>query len=116
MESVEPNGAVKRIELEDGRWADVRRLLVADISVAKIAAHERGWDDADLDAIGLLPRVIVACSEGDVTQEFVGTLTEADFGKVWLGVKGVDLPNPSSPSSGGSTRRRGATSKDRTNG
>jgi hypothetical protein len=105
----------KRVELEQDRWADVRRLTVADISKAKIAAHERGWDDADLDAIGLLPSVIVACSDGDVTQEFIDSLTETDFGKVWITVKGGDIPNQSSPSSDGTSRRRGST-KGRTNG
>lgn len=113
---VEPNGTTKRVDLEQDRWADVRRLTVADISAAKMRSHERGWDDADLDAIALLPSVIVACSEGAVTQDFVDSLTETDFGKVWITVKGGDLPNPSSPSSDGSTRRRGAASKDRTNG
>jgi len=113
---VADSSPTKRVELEQDRWADVRRLTVADISKAKIAAHERGWDDADLDAIGLLPSVITACSDGDVSQEFVDSLTETDFGKVWITVKGGDLPNQSSPSSDGSTRRRGANLKGRTNG
>jgi len=78
---------------------------VADISAAKIAAHERGWEDADLDAIGLLPSVISACSDGDVTQEFVNSLTETDFSKVWIAVKGADLPNPLAPSSDGGTQK-----------
>lgn len=114
-ESVEPNSTAKRVDLEYDRWADVRRLTVADIYKAKLDGHTRGWDDPDLDAIGLLPRVIVACSEGDVTQEFIDSLTEMDFAKVWITVKGGDIPNPSSPSSDGTSRRRGTT-KDRTNG
>lgn len=95
---------------------EVRRVTVADISAAKVRSHERGWDDADLDAIGLLPSLITACSDGDVTQEFVDSLTETDYGNVWLRAKGVDLPNPSAPSSAGGTRRGSAKTKDLTSG
>ena len=110
------HGPARRVELEDERWADVRRLTVSDISAAKIRAHDRGWDDADLDAIALLPSVITACSDGAVTQEFVDSLTEKDYGTVWMAVKGADLPNPSAPSSAGGSRRGTAKKKDLTSG
>lgn len=105
----------KRVELDDGRWADVRRITVGDIAAARTNKHDRGWDDDELDAIFLLPRVVVACSEGDVTETFINGLSEKEYALVWVTAKGADVPNPSSPSSNGSTRR-GAARKGRSSG
>jgi hypothetical protein len=94
-----------KVELEHGRWVKVRRVSVGDIRQAKIESHERGFEDADLDAIGLLPNLIVETSEGPVTQAFVDSLTETDYGNVWLKAKGAQIPNASEPSSTGTSRK-----------
>lgn len=105
-----------RVELENERWVEVRRLNVGDIRAAKLDSHERGFEDADLDAIALLPRVIINTSDGATTQEFVDSLTESDYGAVWMRVKGIDSPNALEPSST-STRRAKASGKNNpTNG
>ena len=105
-----------RVELENGRWCDVRRLSVGDIRSAKMLQHERGFEDADLDAIGLLPRLITNTSEGPVTPEFVDSLTEADYGNVWMRAKGIDSPNALAPSSTGTSLTKARERKSQTNG
>jgi hypothetical protein len=104
-----------QVELEHGRWVKVRRVSVGDIRAAKMAAHERGFEDRDLDAIGLLPDLIMETSDGPVTQAFVDSLTETDYGNVWLKAKGATLPNASEPSSTG-TSRKARVKANRTNG
>lgn len=106
----------RRVELENERWVEVRRLNVGDITAAKLLAHDRGWEEADLDAIALLPRLITSCSDGEVNQEFINSLTEMDFGKVWVTAKGADLPNLSAPSSAGGSRRGKGKTSGLTNG
>lgn len=105
-----------KVELDNDRWVEVRRLSVGDIRTAKMAAHERGFEDADLDAIGLLPYVITATSDGPVTQEFVDSLTETDYGNVWLKAKGADSPNALEPSSTGTQAKKARVKINRTNG
>lgn len=103
------------ITLEDGeRWVEVRRLSIGDIRTAKLAAHDRGWDDADLDAIGLFPDVIINTSAGPVTPEFVDSISETDFGKIWLKVKGIEIPNSSAASSTGTSRSRTKANQTKT--
>lgn len=104
------------VVLEDGRWCVVRRVNVGDIRFAKVTAHERGFADPDLDAIELLSRVIVETSDGAVTQAFVDTISEDDYGKVWMKAKGVELPNASAPSSTGTQAKAKTGAKRRTNG
>lgn len=104
------------VPLEDGRWCVVRRVNVGDIRFAKVSAHERGFQDPDLDAIDLLTRVIVETSEGTVTQEFVDTISEDDYGKVWMKAKGVEVPNALAPSSTGTPAKAKTGAKRRTNG
>lgn len=94
-----------RVELEHGRWVEVRRVSVGDIRKAKLDAHDRGFEDADLDAIALLPDLIKDTSEGPVTQAFVDSLTETDYGNVWLKAKGATLPNELEPSSTGTSKK-----------
>lgn len=104
-----------RVELENDRWVEVRRLSVGDIRQAKLNAHERGFEDADLDAIGLLPEVIMETSDGPTTQAFVDSLTETDYGKVWLRAKGAgdEVPKASDASSTG-TRKKTKVSRTKT--
>src|SRR3990167_10137612 len=87
-----------RVELEDGGWADVRRITPGDIRAARLNAHERGWEDPELDSLFLLPRVIKAWSHGDVTEALIDEkLTEMDYLRIWAAAKGVSDPNPSRP-------------------
>lgn len=105
-----------RVDLENERWVEVRRLSVGDIRAAKLASHDRGFEDADLDAIGLLPSVILNTSDGATTQEFVDSLTEKDYGDVWIRVKGIDSPNALEPSSISTRRTKASGKSNRTNG
>lgn len=98
--------SVKRVELDGGGWAMVRRITPGDIRAARVNAHERGWEDSELDSLFMLPRLIVEWSLGDVTQETVDEkINEMDYLRIWATAKGAAVPNPSSPSSGGSGRR-----------
>lgn len=105
MEASEKPGT-RRVELEAGGWALVRRINVGDIKAVRLQAHERGWEDSELDSLFLMPRVIVDWSLGDVTEAALDSdISELDYVRIWATAKGVDVPNQSSPSSAGSVRR-----------
>jgi len=103
----------RRVEISGERWVEVRRLTADDVRATRMEAHERGWDDAELDALFLIPLVIVESSfmRGE---EVLKQLDEVDYVKVWAAAKGVGDPNPSSRSSAGTPQTNGK--KRRSNG
>lgn len=108
---------VKRIDLEDGRWVDVRRVNASIIQSIRIAAHERGFEDDMLDTLAGIPLVLAAREGGSVDQQFIDELTEMDLARVWAVAKGVDIPNLSAPSSDGTQQKKARSKRNgRSNG
>lgn len=109
MDSNGGHPGMRRVELDDGQWVDVRRVTGAVLYDLRIKRHERGFEDEVLDALDALPKVIVGWSLGpEVTSERALELSEMDITRIWAAAKGVSLPNPSSPSSAGTERAKGS--------
>lgn len=108
----------KRVELEGGQWAEVRRVTGSVMRHVREKAQARGYEDVTLETLDGLPLVITAWSVGDaVTADAVEErLTELDILRCWATAKGVDLPNPSPPSSDGTPTKGQTRAKRRSNG
>ena len=114
--SVESNGTTKRVELSNDQWAVLRmKSTVGDVRFQREQAHARGFDDAVLDGLSIIERLIVEWSFGAVNHETIDALTEEDAVILMNAYRGTDdgRPNPSSTSSSGG-RRKQAT--DRSSG
>lgn len=107
----------KRVELETGGWAEVRRLTPGDVRFVRGIVRERGFEDAELDALALMPRVITSWSLGEITDDTIDNdLTEMDYLRIWAVAKGADIPSPLAGSSNGSTPKASKRTKGRSSG
>ena len=105
----------ERIKISNDQWVEVRRTNVSDVAFQRRREHERGYVDEVIDFIELLPRVIADWSFGEVTQEGIDTLPEADAVKIYAEAKGVSDPNLLAPSPTG-TPAKGTKAASRGNG
>lgn len=108
----------KRVELEDGHWAEVRKgNTLADIRAVQLARlRDARGSDLVLDTIAEFPTRIVEWSRGPVTEAQILALSSEDAIALVTALRevieaGQSDPNPSPPSSAG-TRRRGETDKE----
>ena len=124
--------STKRVELEDGQWAEVRRMNGAVLRHVRNKAHERkrelgptataatleASEDPTLETLDGLPLLIKAWSfDQPITPETVeDSLQYIDIFRLWACAKGVDVPNPLSPSSAGTPTKGTARARRRSNG
>ena len=108
----------KRVELEDGQWATVKRVNGAVMRQVRVKAHERGYEDPTQETLDGLPLVITAWSfKDEIKPETVeDVLGELDLLRLWATAKGADIPNLSSPSSDGTRTKGSAKGSRRSNG
>ena len=115
-ESAEP--AIRRVELSDDQWVELRtKRIAADVRYQREQRHLRGdYDDDVLDELSLVEARVAAWTltekvPADMTlrREILDRLTEDDTLKLILANKGVDpkdSPAPLQDSSIGTSRSR----------
>lgn len=110
-----------RVELRDGQWAVIRtRNKVRDGVAQRMATNKRGFDDTYLNVIAGVQSRIVEWSFGDVTDEIMLDLDDADLTALLkvvaerAGAEGAG--DPLVNSSDGSTPKKNRAERRRGNG
>lgn len=97
--------ASKRIDLGDGKWAEVRPLTAGDLRTMRKAAYARGYgvDDDTLNNMFLITSLVTAWSFGPVDEATLDALPLKDLNRLLEEIKREDDgdPNASSSSSAG---------------
>ncbi len=111
---------VKRVELSNGQWAEIRlNVSAADLYATQLArVRERREFDLFLDTLASFKTKIVQWSLGPVTQDLVDGLSEEDTFTLAQAIVAGDakeeVPNESAPSSAGTAPKgkRGTVTSD----
>lgn len=92
-----------RVDLPSGGWVTIRKLKVRDLKMLRKTSRDRGYEDATLDGLALLPQIITSWSgDGDFNEAVLDDMDIEDTDAILAEFNRLRNPNVSEPSSNGS--------------